>query len=296
MQHYCIYNVHFNMKILFQFWISLSIILVFITSCGKDSDTVKPTMFLNEFNYRPQKAEICGTIEDDVITISEGEVLTFKASFSDDQALSQYKIDIHNNFDCHGHSSGATPSVVFPNVKGKTQDWIIQSVNDISGVSFTKVIELKVPDNVTAGNYHFSIQLIDESGNESENQKIFSLRVYNKNDKTPPVISVSNPAISQIDVKKGGTIKFSGVVTDNLSLNKGGNGIIFLSYLNAGTGNVFATDTYKIFDESDDKTSSFEWEYTVPQTLAAGVYFYYITAFDGLRNVSLPAKFQLNVK
>ena len=67
--------------------------------------------------------------------------------FRDNEALSQYKVDIHNNFDCHGHARS-------------TQDWTVLEVLDIEGTEQRVSRSLSVPDDVTAGNYHFHVQVI----------------------------------------------------------------------------------------------------------------------------------------
>ena len=182
--------------------------------------------------------------------LTGGEQLKFDVIFKDNEALSQYKIDIHNNFDCHGHGGGSAPSVAPPNVENQTIDWSIIDIQNISGTSAPVNRTLDVPENVTAGNYHFQIQVVDVSGNDNPAANFFALKIKNPLDDTPPQISVDEPANSSFSVKKGENIRFIGQVTDDRSLSDGGNGVLYLAYTDLSSGNTFTTDQVFVFDET----------------------------------------------
>jgi len=262
------------------------IVIVQIAACKvPEVDLTPPTIEVISFTPMPDEDEICSTLESVVFGLEGGDELIFDLVFKDDKGLSQYKVDIHNNFDCHGHGGGTAPSPTAPNVQNQTSDWSIQDVQDISGTSVPVNRVLNVPQNVTAGNYHFHIQALDESGNDIPFANFYSLKIKNPLDAVSPVINVQQPSTNSISVKKGDPIRFVGQVTDNHSLSEGGNGILYLSNTDLSSGNTLSTNTYFQFDESVNDTFDFDFEYIVPQTLVAGNYRFSLGANDGVRNV-----------
>jgi hypothetical protein len=275
--------------------ITLATLLTF-AACGDDEvDVTPPTMEAMAYTPVPVAAEICGTQEPTVFLLTGGDQLVFDVIFSDNAALSQYKVDIHNNFDCHGHGGGSAPSVVVPGVDNQTTDWTVLDIKDISGTSAPVKRTLDVPQNVTAGNYHFQIQVVDESGNDNPAANFFALKIKNPLDSTPPQIAVDEPATSSFSIKKGETIHFKGQVTDDRSLSDGGNGVLFLSYTDLSSGNTFSTNKVFVFDENVGKTFDFDFEFTVPQTLTTGNYRFSLGANDGVRNVAPFQFFEVQV-
>lgn len=272
------------------------VLIAALFSCSSEADITKPEIILQNFNKTPKQDIICGFADDNVISVTGGDKLKFEAIFSDNESLSQYKIDLHNNFDCHGHGSGATPGISLPPTGGDTEDWTLLIVKDISGKEVIENFEITVPENVTSGVYHFIIQLIDESGNDASTTSIYSLKVNNPTDSLVPELLIKSPVNPSFTVKKGDVITFEGTVNDNRNLGLGGNGMVFLSYLNKTSGNVFSTNTYKVFTDADDKSSSFSLSYTIPNTLVAGNYTYSLVAFDGVRNVSEVKTFEVTVQ
>ena len=276
--------------------ISVLLFLFFIIGCDKsDVDIVPPTMEIERYSPQPIECEICGAPDPSVFRLSNGKELTFEVIFKDDQALSQYKVDIHNNFDCHGHGGGSAPSIPDVNVNNQTIDWTLLDIKDLSGVSSSITSTLTVPDNVTAGNYHFHIQVIDEDGNDNPFTNFNSLKIKNLRDTIPPEISISQPSTSSFSINKGEVIRFKGKVTDNFSLSDGGNGILYLAYTDLSTGNTFATDQAFAFDKTIDKEYEFDFEFTVPQTLVSRTYRFSLGANDGVRNVGSFVFFEVEV-
>jgi len=253
---------------------------------GPESDLTPPTIDDISFVPLPGEDEICATQELLVFQLNGGDDLIFDLVFNDDVGLSQYKVDIHNNFDCHGHGGGVAPSPTAPDVNNQTTDWSIQDVQDISGLSEPVMRTLSVPANVTAGNYHFHIQVLDEVGNDSPFANFYSLKIKNPIDEIPPIINVTEPSTTSISVKKGDPIRFVGQVTDNYSLSSGGNGILYLSNTDLSSGNTLSTNTYFQFDEMVSDSFNFDFEYIIPQTLVPGSYRFSLGANDGVRNVA----------
>lgn len=263
------------------------LLLFTVLSCGDTEVDITPPMVESmTFNPEPEAAEICGSIEPEVFLLTGGEQLTFDALFTDNEALSQIKVDIHHNFDCHGHGGGAAPSLVVPNVNNQTEDWTVLTIDDITGTSWNAEQILNVPENVTAGNYHFHIQVIDEAGNDSPFSNFLSLKIKNPLDSTAPGIAVDLPAGKSFSAAKGESVQFAGQVTDDRSLSEGGNGVLYLAYTDLSSGNTFTTDQAFAFDENVETTFDFDFEFTIPQTLTTGSYRFSLGANDGVRNVA----------
>lgn len=276
--------------------LTLFALIVFFMACEKRNiDVTPPTMQVLSFVPEPIEDEICTINEPTVFRLKGGDQLSFDVIFEDDEALSQYKVDIHNNFDCHGHGGGTVPSIVVPNVDNQTQDWAVLDINNIDGKSSSVMQTFDVPDNVTTGNYHFQIQVLDESGNDNPAANVFALKITNPLDSVAPSISVEAPATNSFSIKKGDAINFVGTVTDDRSLSDGGNGILYLSYTDLSSGNTFATDAYFAFDENTDLSYDFNFDYTIPQTLVEGNYRFSLGANDGVRNIAAFAFFEVAV-
>lgn len=257
-----------------------------LAACGSDGvDLTPPTIDEVGYSPMPQPGEICGATEPVVFELKGGDEFDFDVLFEDDKGLTQYKIDIHNNFDCHGHGGGVAPKVVVPSVDNQTEDWSVLKIEDLSGTSVSVQESLKVPANVTAGNYHFHLQVIDESGNDSPFSNFYSLKIRNASDDVAPQIAVTEPA-STLSLQRGETLTFKGQVTDNYSLSEGGNGVLYLAYTKLSSGNTFSTDVAFPFDATVDKSYDFDFNYTIPRTLTAGDYRFSIGANDGVRNVA----------
>ena len=249
--------------------------LLLYTACESEGvDVTPPSIEVQSFTPAPTKAIICGAEEDSVFNLSGGGALSFIVNFKDDGALSQYKIDIHNNFDCHGHGGAATPGISIPGISNQTTDWTVLDIVALAGQEGTVDRSLSVPENVTAGTYHFQIQVLDEAGNDDPLANFYSLKILNLTDTVAPMLSASAPSGS-FSVAKGEKVNFKGEVTDNFSLSDGGNGLLFLSYTDLSSGNTFTSNAVFPFDDTVDKTYSFDFEYTVPNTLVSGrLYFH----------------------
>jgi len=276
-------------KQLFQFFGIVSILTI-VACGGGEVDVTPPSMEVNSFNPEPIVDEICGAQEPEVFNLKGGDQLTFDVVFKDDDGLSQYKLDIHNNFDCHGHGGGSAPSVTVPNVNNQTIDWSIQDNQNITGTDSPILRTLDVPSNVTTGNYHFQIRVVDQSGNDTPTANIFSLKIKNPLDDIAPQITINEPASNNFSISKGEKIQFAGQVEDERSLSDGGNGVLYLAYTDLSSGNTFTTNEVFVFDENVDKTFNFDFEYTVPNSLTTGSYRFSLGANDGVRNVA-PFKF-----
>lgn len=118
-------------------------------SCNKDNgDTTKPVINLIE----PE--------DGDELLIGGEHGIHFEMEVSDNEALASYKIDIHNNFDHHGHSKADDATVAFT---------FSRTYNDIAGKKNATVHhhDILIPANATPGDYHLVVYCTDAAGNES---------------------------------------------------------------------------------------------------------------------------------
>lgn len=264
--------------------VSSLLLSLLIFSCNSDTDTEAPQ--LNNLSFTPalQLGEVCGVTEN-LIPLYSGDSLTVDVTITDNENLSQYKLDIHNNFDCHGHDGNVGINLPQPSTNNQTADWSILEVEDISGTEQNLSLQLVAPENTTTGLYHFQIQALDESGNDVPLANFYNISVKNKRDTIPPSIQLQEPTATSLSVNKGDKIRFTGALTDNYSLFEGGNGVLFLSYRDNSSGNSFLSgNVYQITEPRIEYP--FDFEFTVPGTLTSGSYTLFLSGFDGVRNIA----------
>lgn len=281
------------MRHLLTFLVLASGIAITLTSCDNDIDLTPPTFNIVQWWPQPDTGVVCGAVEPIVFKVKGGDTVAFEALFRDDVALSQYKVDVHNNFDCHGHGAGAPAGTTPPDVASQTIDWTVLNIGDLSGTEQRITERLPVPTDATAGTYHFHVQVIDESGNDDPAANYFSIQVQHPLDSLAPQLNVSAPSTSSLTLPKGSSVRFQGYVTDERSLSDGGNGLLFLSYTDLNSGNTFTTDRVFTFDSSVGTRYDFDFEYTPAATLPTGPYRLSLYAFDGVRNVGGPYTIEL---
>ena len=126
----------------------MAISSLLFSSCDNndDGDTTKPVINL----IAPEEGAI--------LKIGSEYGVHFMVELSDDIMLKSYKVDIHNNFDGHGHTK----------VASNTVDFTFNKSWDVSGKN-TSIHhhEIKIQANATPGNYHLMVFCTDAAGNES---------------------------------------------------------------------------------------------------------------------------------
>lgn len=258
-----------------------TLVVFSLASCGKE-DTSAPEWNFNSFTPMPMQGNICGQPEPEVFYVMGGDTLEFVATFTDNEALSQYKIDIHENFDCHGH--------------GKTSDWNVLEVINLTGTTQQITKRIPVPENITAGTYHFSIQLLDAAGNQAENTFLRDVVVENPTDNVAPIVTVTQPMSAQGNTAaRGGTINFQGEVNDNLPLGLGGNGKLIIDYVNQTNLNKFIAKEIE-FAESQGDNFTFNETITIPNSIPTGNYKFRVYAYDGVNNLSDVVEFAFQIQ
>ncbi|MEG1617255.1 MAG: DUF4625 domain-containing protein [Bacteroidales bacterium] len=121
-----------------------------LNSCTEKemTDTVKPVINLIE----PAQGE----------TLRIGNEVHLEMELSDNEALGAYKIEIHSNFDDHGHGSAsraATESVAF----SFNRSWTLAPQKN----TLIHHHEIVIPENAMEGKYHLMVFCTDMAGNES---------------------------------------------------------------------------------------------------------------------------------
>jgi hypothetical protein len=124
------------------------------TSTGKS-----PVITVKEISVPQDSAVVCGEPHNDVLRLEVGTTLKMTVHMQGSQELSQYKVNVHSNFDCHSHGR-----VV--GVQGI--EWQVSETVNISGSDTTVVVSLYVPENAATGNYDLLLRLLDISGREAE--------------------------------------------------------------------------------------------------------------------------------
>lgn len=270
-------------------------VLLFAACEDSSVDVTPPAMQILNASPSFSTHPVCGVLLDDVLLLEGGGAIDFSLRFEDDEALSQYKIDIHNNFDCHGHGAAPTPGISTPDLVNQTTDWTVLDIVGLSGQESEIDLKLTVPENVTAGYYHLQIQVLDESGNDNPFANFYSLSIKNPKDIVAPSLSVTQPA-GAVTAKKGESLNFQGSASDNYSLSEGGNGLLFLTYTDLNSGNTFTTDATFPLDSSVSTTYDFDFDYTIPSTLVVGDYSFSVRIHDGVRNIGEPVEFEVKIE
>ncbi len=96
--------------------------------------------------------------ENDVLQI--GKAIHFDMDLADNEMLDSYRVEIHDNFDGHAHTS-ADKDKKYPNIFDKAYD--------VSGAKEKRVHHhgIVIPPNAKEGVYHFIITCKNASGTES---------------------------------------------------------------------------------------------------------------------------------
>lgn len=266
-------------------------LIIFYFSCQSISDLTNPSFetFFDEQNK--SKVEICNEEVQDGLLFFGGQTIRFYIMCKDDNNLSQLKIDVHNNFDCHGHSSSLAPNINVPSIQNRTLDFNFQKIYNLNGIEQKVEVILEIPANVTAGFYHLGIYLIDEYGNEAPSV-FYDVKIINPLDTIPPDLQVSSTNHS-VNIARGQLLTIGGKVTDNSIFSLGGNSLVFLNYNQVGSPNTYGTNAFEYFGNINENTRNFELNYTIPMTIIKGNYEFSVYAFDGVRNIARPYQFKL---
>lgn len=174
-----------NMKPMFQAVLLMGLMMLTV-GCSKEceecpkpaaaADTTKPVITLNS----PASGS----------TQTGGTLLNVNLKVEDDRELSQVKIEIHDNFDGHGH--GRLSDAVTP--------FEFDTIISTNAREITVNFDLALPANVAAGQYHFIVEAIDKAGNQA-NFVEADLIMVNPEDNEAPIIAMVVPdfTVAEID-------------------------------------------------------------------------------------------------
>ncbi|MGB0430110.1 MAG: DUF4625 domain-containing protein [Bacteroidia bacterium] len=257
---------------LMQFW-----------ACGPaQNDTEVPSLQVVESPIIVTDS-VCGSLANNVMHLRSSDSLVLILKLADNDLLSQLKIDIHDNFDCHGHAQ-------------KTEDWTLQQLVDLQTNNITKRMAIAVPQHVTAGAYHLTLRLLDVSGNEAE-PLYFSLKVLNSDDVIAPKMILNNPYIHNLELDKNETLNLNWQMNDNKSLGNSTNAKSVLKYLDIASGNSFTIAELVVDDSVEIFEKKFNYKYLIPKTWISGNdYLFQIWGYDAVNNRSKPIEISLKIK
>lgn len=163
-------------------------------SDDEDQDTTAPQILAATING-----------EDHDLVFNSGDNLQVELDLSDNEALGELKLDIHDIFDGHDHN------------KRGGDAWELTEIIQVSGASSTLTHSLSVPDPVLAGPYHVIFRLLDAAGNESEFKELDFL-IQNGEE---PLINISAPDFSnEVHVSKGQNLSLVGTISDDVDLDE----------------------------------------------------------------------------
>lgn len=126
--------------------------LFLVSACSKDEkDLLKPEI---TFIY-PIACD----------TLYAGQTFQLDALLEDDTELSEYSIQIHHNFDHHGHST-ETIACEMDEDKEAVNPFKYSSKNTIpeGETVYEAKIKIEIPDSIDAGDYHLQVTLVDKAG------------------------------------------------------------------------------------------------------------------------------------
>lgn len=134
-----------------------TIIGVLFISCSKDEeiDDIYPEISIDFDGAFPQNCD----------TLQRGQSFIVVVKLSDNKELGSYSIDLHNNFDHHNHSTEIDQCVMGEDQVAVNPFLYIQSYSINAGLTeYTTSLEIDIPTDVDAGDYHFMIRVTDAEG------------------------------------------------------------------------------------------------------------------------------------
>lgn len=152
------------MKIKFTILLIIVVAIFLMDSCKKDEDTEGPKINL----ISPANCD----------SILQGDFIEFKATFTDNQELAKYAIDIHNNF-THISFAPSDQGCDFGPDKSTFNPFKYVVLEDIPpGLNaYTAEFKIIVPEGTDEGDYLLVVYAQDNKGIQS--QYSISLKLYN---------------------------------------------------------------------------------------------------------------------
>jgi hypothetical protein len=138
-------------------FISIFVISLILFQCGSDDneDTICPEIDMDVSGVFPQNCD----------TLYRGTANEIIMSFSDNDELGSYSIDIHHNFDHHSHPTSESECNLSPKKEAGNALMLITGADIPTGLK-TYLLDtiIEIPATVDTGDYHFMIQVTDKTG------------------------------------------------------------------------------------------------------------------------------------
>lgn len=119
-----------------------------IFSCEKD-DNQKPQ---DTTSPRIEKVLINGQSSE--VALEQGDTLNIELLLTDNEALNSAKLEIHHAGDGHAHRKAVT-------------EFSYSEIISLQGTSEDREIKVKIAEDAEIGEYHFTVLVLDNAGNES---------------------------------------------------------------------------------------------------------------------------------
>jgi len=247
----------------------LALLGLAMAGCKKDEDTAKPVIETFKVNDQTAEAEV-----------TAGNELHVDVTFADNEDLKEYKIDIHDGFDGHGHGKRST----------NFTKWSYQEVKSCSGKSFTDHFHFNVPTDAMAGPYHFILRVIDAAGNEGDFGEV-DLLIKNSGQAVVNVTSTqpaANPS-GEIELARGATLALQGTVTDADGLIDE----IEVTLAEAEAHQHNKASEQPIYEYDSGPVNAASWDFsamgaiTIPANAELGAYDLTVTAWDADGNITI---------
>lgn len=137
-------------------------------------------MVLTIFSCKPEEVQdverpvinsvMVNSVQQETHELTAGNSFVVQVGLTDNEDLSQLKINVHSADDGHGH-------VDLPGYEGLENVglWSYSRVFNLSGTASSPTSTIAIPDTIT-GVWHIEIMAIDKAGNESD-EKVYNLVV-----------------------------------------------------------------------------------------------------------------------
>jgi hypothetical protein len=254
------------------FPLSIAASVVLFSSCSDDDDaavdTQKPVI---------SGVTINGSSED--VEVNTGAEIHIDAVITDNEALGELKIDVHDVFDDHSHGKKAGIH------------WAEIKTMDLSGKQQTIHTHMDVPSDALGGPYHAVFRVIDAEGNEGDFAEVdFSVISDDQ-----PVINIITPDFSsEPEWAKGDMVSVTGTITDETDISEI---VIVLEEEGDHDHNHGKKAEEALYEEDFDLTGTNDvtWDFqsdgnvnfTIPADAETGHYAFIINVMDSEGNLTV---------
>jgi len=139
----------------------LIFVLFFLVSCASSTDDIDdeyPQILNADTNTYPENCQV----------LYRNESFALEYLFKDNNELSSFSVEIHNNFDHHSHSTDITKCDVLENKKAINPFHFLQIYDlDSNTKEYRSKAFIFIPADIDTGDYHLIIRLTDTTGWET---------------------------------------------------------------------------------------------------------------------------------